>query len=73
MATKYYCDACGSETRNYNDLRLISRGAKAGSGAHTCDICEKCAEKIFKPVKEWRSTWTAKVEWKEDCYGTGLG
>ncbi len=64
MATKYFCDACDKETRNLNDLIKVTRN-KRNDGVFTCDLCKSCSDKIFKPVKEWGSTWTVKLEFEE--------
>lgn len=65
MATKYFCDVCKEETRNLNELQEITRDYKSKC-VLTCDLCKACAEKIFKPVKEWHSTFTISVEVTED-------
>ncbi len=55
MATIYRCDVCKFETRLTRDLYGVKFSKRDGStSAHSFDICEKCQEKMFKPVKEIR-------------------
>lgn len=60
MATKYFCDVCGHETRNPNELNRITRDFKTDC-VLSSDICRECADKIFKPVKEWHSMITIEL------------
>lgn len=54
MATKFFCDVCRLETCNKNELQQITRDYKNDTFL-VCDLCEKCADKMFKPVKEWHT------------------
>ena len=62
MATRYTCDICGEETRNLNELHEICHDFKDDLTILYCDLCRKCSDKIFKPVKEWHTT--VKVEFE---------
>ncbi len=66
MATRYTCDVCGSETRNMNELQQITRDYKRNGFFLVCDLCEKCADKLFKPVKEWHSIVTVELKLEEE-------
>ena len=66
MATKFFCDACGMETRNKNELQQITRDYKRNDMWLACDLCEKCADKLFKPVKEWHSEIMVELKLVEE-------
>lgn len=64
MATKYYCDVCGEETRVWGELRELSIDYKTTVVKEPlcCDICEKCLTKLIRPIKEFHSVVTVKIE-----------
>lgn len=61
MGTQYYCDACKEETHNQKDLQPITRD-RGKRGIWMFDLCDKCATKIFKPVKEIRTTLAVELK-----------
>jgi len=65
LATKYYCDICGVETHNWNELQQIARDYKNDTWLF-CDLCKKCADKIFKPVKEWHTEVMLELKLTEE-------
>ncbi len=63
MGTKYYCDACKKETCNQRDLEAITREKRNKDlGMWKFDLCNACAGKIFKPVKEFITTIVVEIE-----------
>ncbi len=62
MGTKYYCDVCKEETWLDRDLQGVRRTFRDGkTSAWRFDICHTCAEKMFKGVKEFRTTMRVEL------------
>ncbi len=66
MATEFYCDICGRKAHNKNELQQITRDYKRNDVWFAFDLCKKCADKLFKPVKEWHSTLMVELKLVEE-------
>jgi len=65
MSIKFVCDVCGSETNNPTELQGVKRTYKDGTTPSLkFDICPKCADGMFKKVKNWRSNIKIKLVWQ---------
>ena len=63
MTIKYVCDVCGEETTNQKDMSEVIIKEKH---PRYFDLCQKCLQKMVKPVKSYRTNVEFKISWDEE-------